>query len=198
MHLKSVVAGIGVGVIFASFAALAWTGPTATPPNNNVAAPINVGTVDQIKDAGIGMDSLAVFGNAIISTVSGYLNFGETVGANGYGFRDNAGTMEFKNSGGTWASLNSVIQNYLTLNNYTPGGGGGGAPAWGSITGVPAGFADGVDNTGGIASCRICTYSSMDENSAPAWHCSSYSSGNTFAEAPHTAFQPYRFAIQCQ
>jgi hypothetical protein len=68
------------------------------------------------------MDSLAVFGNAIISTVSGYLNFGETVGSTGYGLRDNNGTMEFKNSGGTWASLNNVIQNYLTLNNYTPGG----------------------------------------------------------------------------
>lgn len=41
-------------------------------------------------------NTLAVFGNDIISTASGYLNFGSMVGSNGYGFRDNAGTMEFK------------------------------------------------------------------------------------------------------
>lgn len=34
-----------------------------------------------------------------------YINFGTTVGSGGYGFRDNAGTMEFKNSGGAWASF---------------------------------------------------------------------------------------------
>ena len=84
---------------------LAWTGPTATPPNNNVAAPINVGIVDQIKNGGLGVNSLAVFGNAIISTVNGYLNFGPTAGFSGYGFRDSAGTMQYKNSGGSWSSF---------------------------------------------------------------------------------------------
>lgn len=32
----------------------------------------------------------------------GYVNFGATVGTNGYGFRDNSGTMQFKDSGGSW------------------------------------------------------------------------------------------------
>src|SRR3989338_845247 len=40
----------------------AWTGPTQTPPNGNVSAPINVGVIDQIKDAGLGVNMLAVFG----------------------------------------------------------------------------------------------------------------------------------------
>jgi len=92
-------------MVFASFTVFAWTGPTAAPPGNNVSAPVNVGTVDQIKEAGLGLDALAVFGNAIISTVSGYLNFGDGAGSSGYGFRDNAGTMEFKNSAGSWSSF---------------------------------------------------------------------------------------------
>jgi Right handed beta helix region len=36
---------------------------------------------------------------------SGYANFGTTRGTTGYGFRDNAGTAEVKNSGGGWAAI---------------------------------------------------------------------------------------------
>jgi hypothetical protein len=34
-----------------------------------------------------------------------YLNWGSTFGSSGYGFRDNTGVIEFKNSGGSWKSL---------------------------------------------------------------------------------------------
>lgn len=81
----------------------AWTGPTQTAPNGNVAAPINVGSTDQIKNGGLSVNALAVFGNAIISGASRYLNFGTLVGSSGYGLRDNVGKMEFKNAGGAWA-----------------------------------------------------------------------------------------------
>ena len=37
--------------------------------------------------------------------VSGYLNYGAPVGSGGYGFRDNAGSIEFKDSGGSWAGF---------------------------------------------------------------------------------------------
>jgi hypothetical protein len=33
----------------------AWTGPTDNPAEGNVAAPINVGTTDQVKDGGLGV-----------------------------------------------------------------------------------------------------------------------------------------------
>jgi len=49
-----------------------------------------------------------------------YINFGTLSGSSGYGIRDNGGTMEFKNSGGSWTAMGS-------------GGGGG---TWGSITGT--------------------------------------------------------------
>jgi hypothetical protein len=35
---------------------------------------------------------------------SGYYNFGATTGTSGYGVRDNGGTVEIKNSGGSWAA----------------------------------------------------------------------------------------------
>lgn len=60
--------------LFGAFVALAWTGPTAAPPNNNADAPINVGTTDQIKDAGLGVDVLAVYGNGYVEDSLGIAN----------------------------------------------------------------------------------------------------------------------------
>jgi hypothetical protein len=39
----------------------------------------------------------------LINGTSKYLNFNSVVGSSGYGFRDNAGVMEVKNNGGSWA-----------------------------------------------------------------------------------------------
>ncbi|HVY72769.1 MAG TPA: hypothetical protein VG984_01805 [Candidatus Paceibacterota bacterium] len=65
---------------------------------------------------GIGTTSplakLDVFGNVTLSGSSRYLNFGATstagIGSTGYGLRDNAGVLEFKNSGGSWQGVSSV------------------------------------------------------------------------------------------
>lgn len=48
----------------------AWTGPATSPaptnpPNNNVDAPINVGNIDQVKNGGLGVSSLATFGGSV-------------------------------------------------------------------------------------------------------------------------------------
>ncbi len=45
------------------------------------------------------------FGDDIAIAASHYLNWGSTFGTNGYGLRDNAGTIEFKGSGGAWAPI---------------------------------------------------------------------------------------------
>lgn len=49
----------------------AWVGPTEAPPGGNTPTPVNVGFVNQVKDAGLGLNALSVFGNSY---------FQETVG----------------------------------------------------------------------------------------------------------------------
>ena len=51
---------------------------------------------------------LAVFGDLFVEGSSRYLNFGTATGTSGYGFRDNAGTLEFKNSGGSWQGVTTA------------------------------------------------------------------------------------------
>jgi len=50
---------------------------------------------------------LDVNGNIGIAA-GGYLNFGSTDGSSGYGLKDNGGTIQYKNSGGSWADLGSI------------------------------------------------------------------------------------------
>lgn len=123
---------LSLAILSAAFpvaAFAAWVGPTAPPPGNNVAAPVNVGSAAQVKNASLGVNGLAVFGNTILQTNS-YLNFGDgtapSIGTTGYGIRDNAGTLEFKNTGGTWASLQAIIAGF----------GGGGGSQWTTGTGA--------------------------------------------------------------
>ena len=79
-----------VGILFTtlagySFMSAAWTAPPAgVPPANNVDAPINVGSVDQVKDAGLGVDTLAVYGSStflgvpILSRTAPMIKFTDT------------------------------------------------------------------------------------------------------------------------
>lgn len=48
----------------------------------------------------------AVLGDNLMPA-SAYLNYGSTAGSAGYGIRDNAGTMEYKNSDGSWTGIGS-------------------------------------------------------------------------------------------
>jgi hypothetical protein len=62
----------------------------------------NVGIGDTSPD-----HKLDVEGNIGLSS-SAYINWGDTDGSSGYGFRDNSGTLEYKNSGGSWVPLGGV------------------------------------------------------------------------------------------
>lgn len=46
--------------------------------------------------------------NILIKGTNKYLNFGSISGSTGYGFRDNGGDMEYKDSGGSWTAFNSI------------------------------------------------------------------------------------------
>lgn len=156
MQARSVAIGIFIGaVLFSALSvAIAWTGPAAAPPDGNVDAPLNVGSADQVKNAGLSLNALAVFGNAILSGTSRYLNFGTSAGSSGYGIRDNAGTMEFKNSGGTWGSfLSSTGVSSIT---FTDGTTQTTAPAAGGITEVTTTSGSGAGY--GFASCPAGYY----------------------------------------
>lgn len=57
----------------------------------------------------------------LINGSNHYINFNTTVGTNGYGFRDNAGTMEYKNSGGSWVSFAGSAAGVSSINGLTGG-----------------------------------------------------------------------------
>lgn len=70
--------------------------------------------------------------NLLIYGLNHYINFGTVTGVNGYGVRDNGGTIECKNSGGSWAAC---------------AGGSGGS---GTVTSVDvSGGTTGLTTTGG-------------------------------------------------
>lgn len=48
------------------------------------------------------------FAGGIDLAASAYANWGATLGSGGYGLRDNAGTIEFKDTGGAWAPIASA------------------------------------------------------------------------------------------
>jgi len=47
--------------------------------------------------------SVGIVGSVLLSGPSRYLNFSSTMGASGYGFWDDSGTLKWKDSGGSWA-----------------------------------------------------------------------------------------------
>ncbi len=69
-------------------------------------------TINASGNLGIGTTSpssrLTVAGSGFFEGSNNYINFATTTGANGYGFRDNGGVMEFKNMGGTWQGVTTA------------------------------------------------------------------------------------------
>ena len=97
--------------------------------NNN--ARINPGGISYFNGGNVGIGDttpdhkLDIAGNLGLD-VSSYINFGDTDGTTGYGFRDNAGVMEFKNSAGSWTALGETgASTFLELtdtpSSYTAG-----------------------------------------------------------------------------
>ncbi len=97
MHSTSVL--VAIVVISVPLSTLAWTGPTAAPPGNNVSAPINISAAEQFKPGIVGANIINIYGS------SQYLSFGNTTGAGGFGLRNNGGVIELKHSSGSWSPL---------------------------------------------------------------------------------------------
>jgi len=90
-------AALGVNYLFA-----AWTGPTQTPPDGNTDAPVHIGTTDQVKDGGLSINALSVFGG-------GYFQGSVQIGDSGDSTQE--GTIRWTGAdfqgymGGDWVSL---------------------------------------------------------------------------------------------
>ncbi|MFA5838805.1 MAG: hypothetical protein WC849_02610 [Candidatus Paceibacterota bacterium] len=54
-------------IVGLNYANAAWSGPTATAPDGNTPSPINIGTSSQIKNGGLGVNALSVFGNGLFT-----------------------------------------------------------------------------------------------------------------------------------
>lgn len=94
----------------------AWVGPTANPPNGNVAAPINVSDVNQVKEGGLTIGG-TVFGQAFTVVKDGDLtiNADKFIVTASNGNTTIAGDLSV---GGTLTATNVNIGN-LTINNLT-------------------------------------------------------------------------------
>ena len=126
MHMSTrslviALSGALVGSALSSMVVFAWAAPSSAAPGGNVSAPINVSSTPQVKNGPLSVSGLSVYGGSLLQA-SSYLNWGATPGTSGYGIRDNAGTLEFKASAGSWQSLTSFVANYFAPGSSNPVG----------------------------------------------------------------------------
>ena len=114
-------AALSVNYLFA-----AWVGPTQAPTGGNTSTPVHVGTTDQVKNGGLSLDALAVFGNGYFqgrvgvgvvtptealdvdggAKISEGLQVGNSTNANAGTIRWTGGDLEVYD-GSVWLSLTS-------------------------------------------------------------------------------------------
>lgn len=73
-------------ILLLGTATYSWTNPSGTAPNNNVAAPVNVGSTSQIKSGPLGVNGLHNTGNTALdgNLGVGYTSPTQRLDVNGY------------------------------------------------------------------------------------------------------------------
>src|SRR3990167_6079157 len=120
---------LSINYIFA-----AWTGPIQAPPGGNAPTPVHIGTTNQVKDGGLGLNALSVFGNGYFQDnvgigtaspqakldVAGNVNVAGKIKVGDDSVSPTAGTIRWTGSdlevydGSAWKSLTSGDTTIIT------------------------------------------------------------------------------------
>jgi len=141
----AIILSLGLGYAYA------WTGPTAPAPGNNTPAPINEGAFNQLKNAGLSLNTLAVFGNALV----GKLQLSD-VSIEGAACSPN-GTLSRNTTGETLACVSGIW-------TKASGGSGGGAVALAKFQGDVTGTLCTLLSSYNVASCNHVGFGSYRIN----------------------------------
>ena len=113
---------LSINYIFA-----AWTGPIQAPPGGKAPPPVHIGTINQVKDGGLGLNALSVFGNGYFQDnvgigtaspqakldVAGGVKVGNTSGESAGVIRWTGSDLEVYD-GSVWKSLTSGDTTIIT------------------------------------------------------------------------------------
>jgi len=113
----STILGLAFGVLLAGYAVFAFNPPTQAPPAGNVGAPINTGSVPQVKSGGLSVGSLLVggglkLGNYTTKPVCDASLTGNLI------FDTSANKPYVCSSGGAWKPLDSYAYGQSTYYSY--------------------------------------------------------------------------------
>jgi len=110
-------AALSVNYLFA-----AWTGPTQAPPGGNTPTPIHTGSTPQVKEGGLSVTALSVFGDGWLQ---GDLNIVGKIKVGNSGANPQAGEIRWTGvdlevyDGSAWVSLTSEEAAPAADPNYT-------------------------------------------------------------------------------
>ncbi|MGE3769525.1 MAG: tail fiber domain-containing protein [Bdellovibrionales bacterium] len=123
----------------------------------------------------------ATFTGNVVHPASGYINFDSTVGSTGYGIRDNAGAIEYKDSGGSWTALNSLSGGGGSGNAITEGDSHATVTdaGTGNIVLDADGGADELTVTAGVVTSTAFIHAPNGSAAAPAYTFASDTSNDT-------------------
>lgn len=112
------ISGVIIGLIVATGATIvyAWTGPTATAPNGNVAAPINTSATTQTKTGSFTVSGVFTIANGLFNSTAG----GTVLDANGRWIRTYGvgGWYNQTYAGGWYMADSTWIRNYGSKQVY--------------------------------------------------------------------------------
>jgi len=179
---------ISLGGVWVPIAAAGASGVSPTLPSGSLDNILRHNSVDwiatdKVKVSSVGLVSISGGINSLEGT---YYNWGPTTGATGYGFRDNAGNLEFKDTGGAWTDFgtgtgtgtgSSLPSGYL---NWTMRNDGNGVSGWVGTGAVSVSPSGGIVASGTVESLESIWGASKVDSGDLVVHRNVLASGNYY------------------